>query len=144
MSLQEKIEQMLQDELKKKQNGNAKDIAILKLLKADFARRPNLNILMTDFEVCKVIESTIKGEEELLTYLDDEEKIQESKYTINFLKQFLPKKFTYEELQVKVKEVLACKEIPAMPARMKLMSVLMKEFGTSADGNLVKKVLMEL
>ena len=58
------------------------------------------------------------------------------------LSEYIPRMVTKEELRQWISENLELPEVPQ--ARMKLMRQIMSHFGQSADGNIVKEVLMSM
>lgn len=144
MSLQKKIELDMREAMKAKDRKTN----LLKYFVAEFSRRPNLNIELTDNEVISIIKKYIKSIEETakaMHKVDSNGNIilsEEQAFEINTLSEYLPKQATEEEIITWIKNNL---EIPENPnARMKLMKDIMKQFGSSVDGNVVKSILMGL
>lgn len=144
MSLQKKIELDMREAMKTKDRKTN----LLKYFVAEFSRRPNLNIELTDNEVISIIKKYIKSIEETakaMHKVDSSGNIilsEEQVFEVNTLSEYLPKQATEEEIITWIKNNL---EIPKNPnARMKLMKDIMKQFGSSVDGNVVKSILMGL
>ena len=144
MSLQNRIEIDMREAMKNKD----KKTNLLKWFVAEFARRPNLNVELTDTEVISIIKKYIKSIEETakaMHKVDNNGNVvlsKEQTFEINILSNYLPKQASEEEIVTWIKNNL---EIPENPnARMKLMKDIMKHFGSSVDGNTVKTILMEM
>ena len=144
MSLQNRIETDMREAMKNKD----KKTNLLKWFVAEFARRPNLNVELTDTEVISIIKKYIKSIEETakaMHKVDNNGNVvlsKEQTFEINILSNYLPKQASEEEIVTWIKNNL---EIPENPnARMKLMKDIMKHFGSSVDGNAVKTILMEM
>lgn len=136
MSLQKQIEMDMRDAMKNKD----KKTNILKYFVAEFSRRPNLNIELTDNEVISLIKKYIKSIEETikLTNKTTEEQLLE----MEVLNTYLPKMASEEEIKEWISSNI---ELPEnLNARMKFMKDIMKHFGSSVDGNTVKSILMNM
>lgn len=136
MSLQNKIEADMREAMKEK---NA-SVGILKYIVGEFSRRPNLNIPLTDDEVISLIQKYLKGVEETIKVTGKETEEQKLEKTV--LSAYLPKMATEEEIKEWIVQNIELSENPQ--ARMKSMSVIMKHFGKTVDGNTVKRILMEM
>lgn len=136
MSLQNQIENEMKDSFV----NNRKETSLLKYIVSEFQRRPNLNKELTDSEVISLIKKYIKGIEETVkitnTYTD------EQKFEVDFLQKYLPKMASEDEIRNWIIENIELSE--NKQARMKSMGVIMKHFGSSADGNTVRNILMSL
>ena len=144
MSLMKQIELDMREAMKTKD----KKTNLLKWFVAEFARRPNLNVELTDTEVISIIKKYIKSIEETakaMHKVDNNGNVvlsKEQTFEINILSNYLPKQASEEEIITWIKNNL---EIPENPnARMKLMKDIMKHFGSSVDGNTVKFILMNM
>lgn len=144
MSLMKQIELDMREAMKTKDRKTN----LLKWFVAEFARRPNLNVELTDNEVISIIKKYIKSIEETakaMHKVDNNGNVvlsEEQTFEINVLSNYLPKQASEEEIVTWIKNNL---EIPENPnARMKLMKDIMKHFGSSVDGNTVKSILMNM
>lgn len=144
MSLMKQIELDMREAMKTKD----KKTNLLKWFVAEFARRPNLNIELTDTEVISIIKKYIKSIEETakaMHKVDNNGNVvlsKEQTFEINVLSNYLPKQASEEEIITWIKNNL---EVPENPnARMKLMKDIMKHFSSSVDGNTVKSILMSM
>ena len=144
MSLMKQIELDMREAMKTKD----KKTNLLKWFVAEFARRPNLNVELTDTEVISIIKKYIKSIEETakaMHKVDNNGNVvlsEEQTFEINVLINYLPKQASEEEIVTWIKNNL---EVPENPnARMKLMKDIMKHFGSSVDGNTVKSILMNM
>ena len=136
MSLQKQIELDMREAMKVK----AKETNILKYFVAEFSRRPNLNIDLTDNEVISLIKKYIKSIEETIKLTN--KTTEEQLFEIKVLSRYLPKQASEEEIKEWISSNI---ELPENPnARMKYMKDIMKHFGSSVDGNTVKNILMNM
>ena len=136
MSLQNQIENEMKDSFV----NNRKETSLLKYIVSEFQRRPNLNKELTDSEVISLIKKYIKGIEETVkitnTYTD------EQKFEVDFLQKYLPKMASENEIRNWIIENIELSE--NKQARMKSMGIIMKHFGSSADGTVVRNILISL
>lgn len=136
MSLMKQIELDMREAMKTKD----KKTNLLKYFVAEFARRPNLNIELTDTEVISIIKKYIKSIEETIKLTN--KTTEDQLFEIEVINTYLPKMASEEEIITWIKSNL---EVPENPnARMKLMKDIMKHFGSSVDGNTVKSILMNM
>jgi uncharacterized protein YqeY len=134
--LQEKIYKNIQDT-----NRSLRERSILKLIKGDIQKERTKEV--SDNIVLKVIKSYISGAEEMLVYLDknyDHDKYQDEEYTINVLSMYLPKMVSNQE----IKDFINTLDMSQFKNKMQAMKPIMKHFGSSADGNSVKSILMDM
>lgn len=144
MSLMKQIELDMREAMKTKDRKTN----LLKYFVAEFSRRPNLNVELTDTEVISILKKYIKSIEETaraMHKVDSNGNVilsEEQTFEINILSKYIPKQVTDEEIIAWIKNNL---EVPENPnARMKLMRDIMKHFGPSVDGNTVKSILTNL
>ena len=144
MTLMKQIELDMREAMKSKDRKTN----LLKYFVAEFSRRPNLNVELTDNEVISIIKKYIKSIEETakaMHRVDSNGNIilsEEQAFEINILSNYLPKQASEEEIITWIKNNL---EVPENPnARMKLMKDIMKHFGSSVDGTTVKEILLNM
>ena len=144
MTLMKQIELDMREAMKSKDRKTN----LLKYFVAEFSRRPNLNIELTDNEVISIIKKYIKSIEETakaMHKVDNNGNVvlsEEQTFEINVLSNYLPKQASEEEIITWIKDNL---EVPENPnARMKLMKDIMKHFGSSVDGTTVKELLLNM
>lgn len=144
MTLMKQIELDMREAMKSKDRKTN----LLKYFVAEFSRRPNLNVELTDNEVISIIKKYIKSIEETakaMHRVDSNGNIilsEEQAFEINILSNYLPKQASEEEIITWIKDNL---EVPENPnARMKLMKDIMKHFGSSVDGTTVKEILLNM
>ena len=136
MSLMKQIELDMREAMKTKDRKTN----LLKYFVAEFARRPNLNVELTDNEVISIIKKYIKSIEETIKLTN--KTTEDQLFEIEVLNTYLPKMASEEEIITWIKNNL---EVPENPnARMKLMKDIMKHFGSSVDGNTVKSILINM
>jgi uncharacterized protein len=135
MSLQDKIKADMKYCLK---NKETEKLNIIRLLISEFQRKPNPHIELTDKEVISIINKMIKSEQDLLKY-----KNEITSSFIDVLSSYLPKQLTKDELIKELKEkyndVLSLNKND----RIKKMGTILKDYGPSIDGKMLKDVLME-
>lgn len=136
MSLQNRIEIDMREAMKNKDPK----VSILKYMVAEFSRRPNLNIPLTDDEVIGIIKKYIKGVEETIKVTGKQ--TDEQSFEMETLNVYLPKMATKEEIKEWISQNIDLPENPQ--ARMKCMRDIMAHFGKTVDGNTVKSILMEM
>lgn len=134
--LQTQIENDMREAMKNKD----RKVNILKYMVAEFQRRPNLNKMLEDKEVIALIRKYIKGVEETATLRGGF--TEEQTFEIEVLSAYLPKMATDEEVKAWIVDNLTLPENPQ--ARMKLMREIMAHFGSTVEGNTVKRILMEM
>ena len=136
MSLQNRIETDMREAMKNKDPK----VNILKYMVAEFSRRPNLNISLTDDEVIGIIKKYIKGVEETIKVTGKQ--TDEQTFEMETLGVYLPKMATKEEIKEWISQNIDLPENPQ--SRMKCMRDIMSHFGKTVDGNTVKTILMEM
>ena len=136
MSLQNRIEIDMREAMKNKDPK----VSILKYMVAEFSRRPNLNIPLTDDEVIGIIKKYIKGVEETIKVTGKQ--TDEQTFEMETLGVYLPKMATKEEIKEWISQNIDLPENPQ--SRMKCMRDIMSHFGKTVDGNTVKTILMEM
>ena len=136
MTLQNRIETDMREAMKNKDPK----VNILKYMMAEFSRRPNLNIPLTDDEVIGIMKKYLKGVEETIKVTGKQ--TEEQTLEIETLNLYLPKMATKEEIKEWISQNLVLPENPQ--ARMKCMRDIMTHFGKTVDGNTVKTILMEM
>ena len=144
MSLQKQIELDMREAI----HTRDRKTNLLKYFVAEFSRRPNLNVELTDTEVISILKKYIKSIEETaraMHKVDSNGNVilsDEQIFEISVLSKYIPEQVTDEEIIAWIKNNL---EVPENPnARMKLTRDIMKHFGPSVDGNTVKSILTNL
>lgn len=101
---------------------------------------------LTDEEVMKVIRKEVKKRKDSIQqYVEAnrEELAEDERRELNILEEFLPAQLSQEEIRTKISEYLA--NNPIDPSKKgQFVGQMMKEFGESADGQIVKNVIDEL
>ena len=136
MNLQSKIEA----DMRTAMASRGREVNILKYMVSEFQRRPNLNKPLEDKEVIALIRKYIKSVEETATLRGGF--TEEQNFEISVLSEYLPKMATDEEIKAWIVGNLTLPENPQ--ARMKLMRDIMAHFGSTVEGNTVKRILMEM
>ena len=133
---------MLQDifetrynEIRKTKDFDSREVNVLRLIISEIQRRENMNKKMEDKEVIKKLKMLKFGEEESLKYGKASDS---TTYNIEYYTKYIPNEPTEQE----IKEFINTLEI--VEPRVKMMGIIMKHFNNLADGNIVKKILMEI
>ncbi len=131
MSLQEDI----QADLKKAMLARDEvQISTLRIIIGEFARQPRKEL--TDQEVQAVIRKLVKSENEMLKLSGN----ASSDY-LQILEGFLPSQATETEIRAWIEKNI---NLDDFANKMQAMKPIMTNFGGSADGNLVRKILDSL
>jgi len=131
MSLQQTIQSELKEAMKAKDSAR---VGVIRILIGEFQRQPEKEL--SDDKVIGIIKKLIKSEKELIDAGGD----GDADYIAN-LESYLPQQASEEE----IKEWIGANiDFSQFGNKMQAMKPIMAHFGSSADGNTVKKVLQEL
>lgn len=130
MSLQEEINAELKPSIK---NRDAAKTSAIRILIGEFQRQPEKNL--NDQQVIALIKKLVKSEQELLALSN-----REDSDFIRILEGYLPQQASEEAIRSWIRENI---DFAAFANRMQAMRPIMTHFGSSADGNVVKKILQE-
>ena len=114
----------------------------------DDARKNTIRVIMgeigrqskkelSDDEVIKILKKLVKSETELL---EKSGAAEESEY-LSILQSYLPQMASDDEIQGWITENI---DFNQFKNKMQAMGIIMKHFGTAADGNRVKEILRKL
>lgn len=131
MNLQETIKSQLKEAMKAKDTART---GAIRILIGEFQRQPEKDL--SDDQVIQIIKKLIKSEKELLAASGE----SDTGY-IAVLEGYLPKQAGEEEITAWIKENI---DFSQFNNKMQAMKPIMSHFGSSADGNVVKKVLQEM
>ncbi len=130
------MQQMIRDELKVAMKAKDSDrVGAVRILIGEFQRQPEKDL--SDDQVIGIIKKLIKSEKELLAAAGSEE----SSGYLDVLESYLPKPADENEIRQWIKDNVDFSEYNN---KMQAMRPIMTHFGTSADGNVVKKILLEM
>ena len=129
MNIQKQIKQDLSAAIKAK-DQQKKDA--LRVIMGEFGRLDKKEV--SDNEAVKIMIKLMKAEKELL----EKKGIETDSEFIRVIENYLPKKASEDEIVQWIKQNVDFSEYKN---KMQAMSVIMKHFGTSADGNEVRKIL---
>ncbi len=130
MSLQELISAELKPAIK------SRDVAktgAIRILIGEFQRQPEKNL--TDQQVVALIKKLLKSEQELLALAN-----RDCSDFIRILEGYLPQQASEEDVRSWIGENI---DFSVYANRMQAMRPIMAHFGSSTDGNMVKKILQE-
>ena len=89
---------------------------------------------LSDEDVTKILNKSVKSLKETLTSLTDSEKVSTVQTELNIVESYLPKQLSVEEIQSKIDALVA--------SGMKNMGMIMKEFNSlPADKKLVSELV---
>lgn len=131
MSMQEDIRGELKISMKAKDSARTDAIRILM---GEFSRQVEKEL--SDEQVIAIIKKLVKSERELLAA-----KGEDSSDFLVIMEGYLPKQASEEDIRSWIQENI---DFSQFGNKMQAMRPIMTHFGSSADGNVVKKVLMEL
>ena len=131
MGLQESISAELKTSIKSRDKERT---GAVRILIGEFQRQPEKEL--TDDQVIGIIKKLVKSEKELLAASG-----QESSGFIEIMEGYLPQQVGEDEIRGWIKDNV---DFSAFNNKMQAMKPIMAHFGSSTDGNVVKKVLMSL
>jgi uncharacterized protein YqeY len=137
--LQERIYNDIQD-----QSIDPQCRGFLKMVKADIQRERYKDV--PDNIVIKIIKKYIGSAEEMLVYLNKDCDIDRAMYEdeekmVKFLSGYVPKMASAEEIKKWIEENV---DFSQYKNKMQAMKPIMAHFGVSADGNVVKDIIMNM
>ncbi len=128
MSLQEKFSQELKAAMKAK---DTERMGAIRILIGEFARQSEK--VVDDDQVIAIIKKLIKSERELLGHQG-----QEGSSFLTIMEGYLPQQANEEEIRA---WIVANVDFSTFANKMQAMKPIMTHFGSSVDGNTVKKIL---
>jgi uncharacterized protein YqeY len=131
MSLQKSITDELKSAIK---NRDSARTGAIRVLIGEFQRQPDKEL--SDDQVIAIIKKLVKSEQELLAATGES-----GSDFITVLETYLPRQATEQEIGAWIEENIDFSEFKN---RMQAMRPIMTHFGSSVDGNMVKKILQEL
>ena len=132
MNLQKQIKSDLTGAIKAK-DEEKKDT--LRVILGEFGRLDKKEL--SDDEVVKILKKLIKSEKEMLDKKGDET----DSIFIRVIENYLPKMATQAEITNWIEQNVDFSEFKN---KMQAMGLIMKHFGATADGNAVKKILLQI
>ncbi len=128
MGLQQSITAELQASIK---NRDTARTGAVRILIGEFQRQPEKEL--SDDQVIGIIKKLIKSERELLAASG-----QETSDFIDVMEGYLPKQTSEDEITEWIQENI---DFSKFKNRMQAMKPIMAHFGSSADGNMVKRIV---
>jgi len=128
MSLQEKFSQELKAAMKAK---DTERMGAIRILIGEFARQSEK--VVDDDQVIAIIKKLIKSERELLGHQG-----QKVSSFLTIMEGYLPQQANEEEIRA---WIVANVDFATFANKMQAMKPIMIHFGSSVDGNVVKKIL---
>ncbi len=130
MSMQESLREDLKVAMKARDTDRT---GAIRILMGEFARQPGK--VLNDEQVIAIIKKLIKSERELLAAQK-----QQSSSFLTIMEEYLPRQVSEQEVYDWVKKNI---DFSVFGNKMQAMKPIMQHFGSSADGNVVKKVLQQ-
>ena len=131
MGLQQSISAELQVSIKSRDSVRT---GAVRILIGEFQRQPEK--VLDDDQVIGIIKKLLKSERELLAASG-----QSSSDFIEVLEGYLPKQASEEEIRKWIQENI---DFSVFKNKMQAMKPIMAHFGSSVDGNTVKKILQTI
>ncbi len=128
MSMQESLREDLKVAMKARDTDRT---GAIRILMGEFARQPEK--VLNDEQVIAIVKKLIKSERELLAAQK-----QEGSPFLSIMEEYLPKQASEDEIYAWVKKNI---DFAAYGSKMQAMKPIMQHFGSTVDGNTVKKVL---
>jgi uncharacterized protein len=130
MSMQEALSAELRVAMKARDTDRT---GAIRILIGEFARQPEK--VLSDEQVIAIVKKLIKSERELLTAQG-----QEGSPFLKIMEGYLPKQASEEEIYAWVEKNI---DFSSFASKMQAMKPIMQHFGSTVDGNTVKKVLQK-
>jgi len=128
MRMQESLNQELRAAMKVRDTDRT---GAIRILIGEFARQPEK--VLSDDQVIAIIKKLIKSEKELLTAQG-----HETSPFLAIMEGYLPRQASEEEIYTWIEENI---DFSSYGNKMQAMKPIMQHFGSTVDGNIVKKVL---
>jgi uncharacterized protein YqeY len=137
--LQEKVCHDIQD-----RSIDSQCRGFLKMVKADIQRERFKDV--PDNIVIKIIRKYVGSAEEMLVYLNKDSDIDRAMYEeeekmVKFLSNYIPKMVSADEIKKWIEENV---DFSQYKNKMQAMKPIMAHFGQTADGNVVKDIIMNM
>ena len=132
MNLQSQMKRDLTAAIKAK-DEKKKDA--LRVIIGEFGRLDKKELL--DDEIVKILKKLMKSEKEVL---EQKGESADSEF-IKVIENYLPKMATEEEITAWIHQNI---DFSQFKNKMQAMGLIMKHFGTTADGNFVKKIIQKM
>ncbi len=132
MNLQSQMKRDLTAAIKAK-DEKKKDA--LRVIIGEFGRLDKKKLL--DDEIVKILKKLMKSEKEVL---EQKGESADSEF-IKVIENYLPKMATEEEITAWIHQNI---DFSQFKNKMQAMGLIMKHFGTTADGNFVKKIIQKM
>lgn len=128
MTLQESLKEDLKKAMKARDTERT---GAIRILMGEFARQSEKTV--SDEQVISIIKKLIKSERELLAAKG----LEESPF-MEIMEEYLPRQASEEEIYSWIRDNI---DFGSLGNKMQAMKPIMAHFGSSVDGNMVKKVL---
>ncbi len=132
MNLQRQMKKDLSAAIKAK-DEKKKDA--LRVILGEFGRLDKKEI--SDDEIVKILKKLMKSEKEVL---EQKGEAADSEF-IKVIENYLPKMATEEEITAWIQQNI---DFSQFKNKMQAMGLIMKHFGSTADGNYVKKIIQKM
>ncbi len=146
MSLENKINSDLKEAMKSKDKVSLRGIRAIKsailLQKTDGS-----GVELDEAGEIKLLQKLIKQRKDSLEIYEKQERTdlaQNEKEEIEVITRYLPKQFTPEELEEKLKEIISSVGATSMKDMGKVMGMASKQFAGKADGKTISTIVKKL
>lgn len=130
MSMQQSLSEELKVAMKARDSERT---GAIRILIGEFARQTEK--VLSDEQVIAIVKKLIKSERELLAARNEE-----TSPFLTIMEGYLPKQASEEEVSAWIEKNI---DFSAFGNKMQAMKPIMQHFGSSVDGNMVKKVLQK-
>jgi len=130
MSMQQSLSEELKVAMKARDSERT---GAIRILIGEFARQTEK--VLSDEQVIAIVKKLIKSERELLAARNEE-----TSPFLTIMEGYLPKQACEEEVSAWIEKNI---DFSAFGNKMQAMKPIMQHFGSSVDGNMVKKVLQK-
>lgn len=128
------MQESLKEDLKVSMKARDTDrTGAIRILMGEFARQPEK--VLDDDQVIAIVKKLIKSERELLAAQGNE-----ASPFLTIMEEYLPKQASEDDIYIWVKENI---DFSSFGNKMQAMKPIMQHFGSSVDGNVVKKILQK-
>lgn len=143
--LKERLLEDLKNAMKEK-NTNRKNV--VQMVRAAILQiEKDQNIEVDDKRIMEIIAKEAKKREDALAEYKKAERqdlIEQIEEEIKVLEEYLPKKISREELEIKIKEIIEKLQATSMKDMGRVMKQAKEEIGLSADGKSINEIVKEI
>ena len=143
--LKEKLLEDLKNAMKEK-NTNRKNV--VQMVRAAILQiEKDQNIEVDDAKIMEIIAKEYKKREDAFAEYKKAERqdlVDQIEEEIKVLEEYLPKKMSREELEIKIKEIIEKTGATSIKDMGKVMKTAKEEIGVAADGKTINEIVKEI